>query len=574
MRQKKPYLCLRFEKFFLPVSGFVLGIAVFLLIYGIEPLRVTGSAWIFQGVIESDILQHYTGWMFYRDSAWTWPLGLALNMGYPYGANIAYTDSIPIVSIFFKLISAWLPEHFQFFGLYTLASFALQGAAAALLISLFTREKITALLGTGIFLFSSCMIERAFRHTALASHWLILFALFFYFKTARSRDWRWIGGFGLLNVLAIGIHPYLFAIVFLIFCTSFFSCIIEKNKEQNFRKKIVLSFLLILMITFAAGYTIGLFEKDQIKPAGGFGYYSFNLNQIYNPTAKGIDRWSALLPKQPQMEEQADGLYYLGSGILLFSILIILRLIRMIFFSSESREILKQRGLLLVKKHHLLLIACLLLLLFALSNRITWNQRVVAAYSLPDKILSWCNIFRSSGRFFIVLYYLWFLAVIIGILRFFGKQKNFLLLILLMIQIFDMAPALKEKYTYFHQRYEKPYLAEIWTDIAQNYSKVIVIGENRDLQLAGWIGDHHLKTNMMFSAPVHLNRFWEKTKNDRDTLLDQIILGKEVDKESVVLFDSEYLLPRITAGLNSGYEIIKTDNYYHNYYVILPKDNE
>jgi hypothetical protein len=78
--------------------------------------------------------------MFFRDSSWSWPLGLAINMGYPIGANISYTDSIPIVSIFFKLISSLLPEHFQFFGLYTMLSFGLQGAASALLIGVFTKS--------------------------------------------------------------------------------------------------------------------------------------------------------------------------------------------------------------------------------------------------------------------------------------------------------------------------------------------------------------------------------------------------------------------------------------------------
>jgi hypothetical protein len=102
------------EGFSVPFFGFLLGILVFLAIYGVEPLRVTGSGWIFQGVIESDILQHYAGWMFFRDSPWTWPLGLALNMGYPYGANISYTDSIPIVSIFFKAIPPGCLNIFNF----------------------------------------------------------------------------------------------------------------------------------------------------------------------------------------------------------------------------------------------------------------------------------------------------------------------------------------------------------------------------------------------------------------------------------------------------------------------------
>lgn len=561
-----------FVKAFLPVSGFLLGCLVFLMIYGVDPLRVTGSAWIFNGVIESDILQHYAGWMFFRDSVWIWPLGLAINMGYPIGANISYTDSIPIVSIFFKLISAWLPEHFQFFGLYTILSFGLQGAASALLIRIFTKNKISVMLGSLLFIFSSCMIERAFRHTALASHWLVLFALFFFFKHKKEPEWRWSWPFAILNCLAIGIHPYLFAMVFTIFFCTVISSSIENYRKKQSNRTVVIPFLINLAVSLTAGYSIGLFDSEQIKPADGFGFYSLNLNHFLNPSAKGIEKWALLFPKLPQIEGQEDGLYYLGAGMLLFSAGLILYIAVKLFSRKQKKSDFGFRIKYYTKEYAVLLIACLGFLIFSLSNRVTLNDTVIFSYPLPQFLLSLCNLFRSSGRFFIVIYYLWFLVVIVAVVRFFPRQKNSLLLLLAVIQIADMSPALIYKHEYFRQDFERPYLAEIWENVEQNYSKMIVLGENRDVQLAGWIADNHMKTNMMFSAPVHLNKFWEITKPDREKLLDKILSGQELDEDTVYIFDDEALLPEITAGLNPKYEIIKTDNYYHVYYMILPKE--
>ena len=86
------------------ISG-LLGILMFLAIFGIEPLRYTGIGWTQHGYGGHDITQHQMGWMFYRNSPWTFPLCKALFLGYPQGTSISYTDSIPLAALFFKLLS-------------------------------------------------------------------------------------------------------------------------------------------------------------------------------------------------------------------------------------------------------------------------------------------------------------------------------------------------------------------------------------------------------------------------------------------------------------------------------------
>ena len=77
------------------VLGALLGAAVFLLVYGIAPLDVANDAFCRGGYVEKDIQQHYAGWLFYRDSALRWPLGVSPAVNAPSGLSVAYTDSIP-----------------------------------------------------------------------------------------------------------------------------------------------------------------------------------------------------------------------------------------------------------------------------------------------------------------------------------------------------------------------------------------------------------------------------------------------------------------------------------------------
>ena len=116
--------------------GAVLGLAAFLGLYGTVPLNPANDTWIWYGYDETDIHQHYAGWLGFRNSSWQFPLAQADALAYPAGAgvNISFTDSLPWVSVLFKLLAPVLPAQFQWFGLYELACFVLHGMAAALVL--------------------------------------------------------------------------------------------------------------------------------------------------------------------------------------------------------------------------------------------------------------------------------------------------------------------------------------------------------------------------------------------------------------------------------------------------------
>ncbi|MEG1274869.1 MAG: hypothetical protein RSD27_04160, partial [Ruthenibacterium sp.] len=52
------------RRLLLALMGALLGAAAFFCIHTGASLNVTADAWILDGYVEKDILQHYTGWLF------------------------------------------------------------------------------------------------------------------------------------------------------------------------------------------------------------------------------------------------------------------------------------------------------------------------------------------------------------------------------------------------------------------------------------------------------------------------------------------------------------------------------
>ena len=146
--------------FFLKNTPFIpllFGSVFFYLIVGFGPLNPENLSWIFG---RFDPPQHYLGWVFYRYSPWSFPIGLNPNFGMDISSSIVYTDSIPIMAIFFKLLSPILPQVFQYFGIWLLLCFLLQAWFAWKIISLISSHFWVIFFGTGLLFFSPPMFWR------------------------------------------------------------------------------------------------------------------------------------------------------------------------------------------------------------------------------------------------------------------------------------------------------------------------------------------------------------------------------------------------------------------------------
>ncbi|WP_294500534.1 DUF6311 domain-containing protein [uncultured Gemmiger sp.] len=477
--------------------GGLLGVLAFLLVYGITPLNPAEDAFCRGGYIEKDIQQHYAGWLFYRQSDLTLPFCLTQSINYPDGLSVAYTDSVPLFAALFRLLSPLLPGTFQYFGIFTLLAFCLQGAFGALLAGLFARGTIVPLLGDILFVSSPILYERAFRHTALGAQFVLLAALYWYFLCRRQGRMPGAGLF-VLNVLVITIHPYFLPMTYAVTL----ALLAEYAVAHHQWKKPLLWLGADLASTLAAGWLFGLFSS---RASGGsdalYGYFGLNLNALWNPVGVGGTVWSRVLPVQNQVGGNYDAFAYLGLGVLLALPVAALAL------TIQRR--LDLRGLL--RRHWMLIIVCLILSVFAVSNVITANGATLIHLPLPGWLLQLCSVFRSSGRMFWPVYDLITLAAFVWLLRAVPKQQRWLPMViaavLAAVQVWDISPGLVQRRDAMIQANQSDAFptqlsSNFWQAAAKNYRHIVSMDGIQDdaLHLALYAADHNMTTNDPFAA--------------------------------------------------------------------------
>ena len=479
------------------IAAFI-GIGAFLLIYGMTPLDVTNDAWIMAGYDETDIIQHYSGWLAFRNSDWTFPLGIASDMAVGQGTCISYTDSIPWVAIVCKLFRGILPETFQYFGWYALLCYVLQGIAAWKILQRKSENVPYSSVGSVLFVFAPILMERSLRHTALGSQWLILFAILVWLNHREVPKKRHYLEYLALLVLAIGIHPYFLPMIAVFLVLSVIGDLGRKRYGS------LLLAIADLAVTYVTGCVLGVLGSGVQTSRDGYGYYSMNLNAIYNPTSIGNYTWSSLIKIHPQTLGNYDGFNYLGvgvfAGVLIFIVLEIV-------FRSACRDGIAAGWL---RRNALLLIFLVLCTMFAVSNVVTLNDREVLTIHLPEKILNLCGIFRASSRIFYPVYYCIMIGVFYGIWHYrssIGARSAVMLAgVIVLLQLFDMHTCIREKHD---QMREKASSVSILQDADLNAAM-----ENSDVMLVdtSYSGlrvwsipalKHHLK--LYFSTAVSGN---------------------------------------------------------------------
>ena len=540
------------------LSGAIIGAVIFLVIYGFDILNVTNDSLIFSGYIEKDIAQHYAGWMLFRDSPWQFPLGVGQNIAYPYGSAVSYTDSIPLFAIFFKLFRNILPETFQYFGIFVLMCFMLQGAFGGLLSTLFTDKYIFNILSSVLFAFTPVMIERAFRHCALTAHFLILAALYYYFKNKGNFSFKAVIPFFIINALAITIHPYFLPFTFgIMFAYCLEGFILDKQylKSAGY-------LLLSIVSTLFIGYIIGAFYVKGPLGAGGYGLFSMNLNGLHNPISRGFDNWSAVLEIKPHETYQIEGFNYLGLGIILF--IPVCCIIYIFTYKKDVFRILFS----FIKNYFGIIFSTACLFVFSIGDWVVFGGLRLFRLPIPDFLMNTiCSVFRANGRFSWLLVYMIMLFVIFMISKLPVKWSEIAFCILLFIQIFDMRGVLSSKHAYFTgsegdlqgQIFASSLKHPFWNDVAENHEVGITFLEIpgvKNIDFAVLFGKHHHAINANFEARTdnilyteELNKITESFENGT------------LDEKNALFFDtfSDELLNAVT---KNGYSMYKADGFY------------
>jgi hypothetical protein len=397
--------------------GASIGFLFFARTLGLALVDPSAIAWL----LMQDLGQHYSGWAMFRHTPWHWPPGAMPEVWYPVGTSIVYTDSLPLLALALKPFSAWLPEPFQYIGLWLLASFTLQGAFGALLVARATVRPAAVLAGAALFVFAPILVNRI-DHDTLTAQWILLASLWLYFRTpvqrtfaAQARPW-W-----LLSAVAALVHPYLAAMSLAIqFAAAWRNVRIDRSVRL---RDASLAFGVSIAITVVLWALCGTISIRMTDSGGGvaFGQYSMNLLSFVDPLYGSL-----LLPKIGALPGQFEGSAYLGAGVLALLAIAIVDLVRDRALTGVDRT---WRPLALV---------ALTLLVFATGGVIAFGAHQWLDLGVESRVL---DTFRSSGRFvWIAVYVLMLLEIVHVARRYPAAVASALLSAALVVQVVDLAP--------------------------------------------------------------------------------------------------------------------------------------
>jgi len=230
--------------FFLFIS---VGLTVALL--GVEYIPITKTAWLHNG---SDITQLQSGWHFFKNDIWRFPLGINPNYGGNFSNSIVFSDAIPLLALFFKLLSPILPENFQYLSIWYFLCFFLKLFFSFKIIKEFTQNDNYSLIASLFFSISPIFIYRMGWHPALAGQWILLFALYLGLtKEIKKNIFTWI----FLICLSSLIHFYFTVIISIVFAfLKIFSFFSKKENLISLIKDFSITLIALTVVMYMVGY--------------------------------------------------------------------------------------------------------------------------------------------------------------------------------------------------------------------------------------------------------------------------------------------------------------------------------
>jgi hypothetical protein len=172
-----------------PAAGALIGVAAFFLVANPDILDPTNIAWLGR----SDPASLYLSWTTYRGAPWALPPGYNPALGLELATSILFNDAIPLVAVTLKPFSSYMSEPFQYFGLWLLACFLLQGFFAWKIGGAIGLPVIARIILTGLLVLAPPFLHRLMGHYALCAQWLVLAALYLYLRPApKAIAYAWV----------------------------------------------------------------------------------------------------------------------------------------------------------------------------------------------------------------------------------------------------------------------------------------------------------------------------------------------------------------------------------------------
>jgi hypothetical protein len=276
-----------------------------------------------------------------------------------------------------------------------------------------------------------------FGHTALSSHFLLLWALALHFDSLRARratvlEWTVLLGITLL------VNSYLFVMVCVLELATLLALWFRKQLSFVDARASALGALLVALVGVCAGYGSFLIDPSTMK-SQGFGLYSWNLVGLLLPP-DGVFGWLDSLPRAGT-HGQYEGESYIGRGALLFAAVALV---------LTPRKVLGS-----IRTYWVYVTTLVLFAIYAASNLVYLGDVLVLSYDLPPFAIDLANYFRATGRFIWPLAYSLALLPIACVFRWLPRPFAVVLAISgIFLQYVEGRPALDYRRVVTSQAYE------------------------------------------------------------------------------------------------------------------------
>jgi hypothetical protein len=445
----------------------------------------------------------YLGWEFFRRDEWHFPLGANPTFGLENSSSIVYSDSLPLFAIPAKLFAANTSGPFQYFGLWLLTCFLLQGFFSAHFLGRLNIGVSSNFLGSllaCLLPFHLCRLSYGYGHFALFGHFVIVAGLIL----ARSRtifpSKRW----ALLLVACLAIHAYLFVMVAFLGIAQLAAMRTVRLSSR------ALSGISISFAVLVSSWILGYFELPLGAVRMSVGGFRADPTSPIRSLARGGISWSNVW-RSDSLIGDGEGFVFLGLGALG-----VIALSLAIRFTNryEQRHLRKagdaEQDSSSATFPRWVYFAISLLAILSLRPVITLGS-VELHVPLPSLLVEALNPFRANGRF------LWPLAYVLlfASMAIFSTRSRRLALFAfsgaLILQLVDTSAArtlgyekLADGYNYFPTRRE--WLTEALEAARGPICSVRVASLGDFKQFDVWIDladfalEHSLATNFVYTS--------------------------------------------------------------------------
>src|ERR1700712_5656370 len=193
----------------LVVAGAAVGVVVALAVLAPRFITGTGGRWLRP---DNDFNAYLVSWFYFVVDRWRFPLFSIPAMGYPEGGSVLFNDGLPLTAIVTKLLFGVSGLLVNPFGWWIFLPYVLQGAMAARIARALGSRSVVAAAAAATFAVCCWPFMSRWGHTALSSHFLILWALALYFESVAKKRLPMVELL-LVSGVALLVNTYLFVMI-------------------------------------------------------------------------------------------------------------------------------------------------------------------------------------------------------------------------------------------------------------------------------------------------------------------------------------------------------------------------